>query len=84
MMNERTGETRNHEPDQDGIRRPVLLGDRADGAPCDGRCHANTLLGRQVLSHAVVEKTTGEDTRGAARHQPPRNIAYAKTALSRP
>lgn len=55
--------------DQDGVRGTVLLGNRADGAPRDGRRHANALLGRQVLSDEAVEETTGEE--GHKRHGRP-------------
>lgn len=51
-----------HQPDQDGVRGPLLLGDRADGAHRDGRCNDHALLGRQVFPAQVVEETTGEST----------------------
>lgn len=53
----------NYESDQDGIRRALLLGDRADGAHRDGRGHGDTVLGGQVLLAQAVEETAGERSR---------------------
>lgn len=59
-MNEWTDEP---ESDQDGVRRSVLLGDRADGAHRDGRGHGDALLGGQVLLAQAVEETAGTGSR---------------------